>query len=33
LAELGEEEAARLSQRRLTVAALNDDLKRIATSS
>ena len=32
LAELGEEEAAHLSQRRLTVAALNDDLKRIASS-
>jgi XTP/dITP diphosphohydrolase len=30
LAELGEEEAARLSQRRLTVAALGDELKRIA---
>ena len=30
LAELGEEEAARLSQRRLTVEALGDDLKRIA---
>jgi XTP/dITP diphosphohydrolase len=30
LAELGEEEAARLSQRRLTVVALADDLKRIA---
>jgi XTP/dITP diphosphohydrolase len=30
LAELGEEEAARLSQRRLTVEALGDELKRIA---
>jgi len=30
LAELGEEEAARLSQRRLTVEALSEDLKRIA---
>jgi XTP/dITP diphosphohydrolase len=30
LAELGEEEAARLSQRRMTVAALGDDLKAIA---
>jgi XTP/dITP diphosphohydrolase len=30
LAELGEEEAARLSQRRLTVEALSDDLNRIA---
>jgi XTP/dITP diphosphohydrolase len=30
LAELGEEEAARLSQRRLTVEALSDDLQRIA---
>jgi XTP/dITP diphosphohydrolase len=30
LAELGEEEAARLSQRRLTVEALANDLKRIA---
>ena len=33
LAELGEEEAARLSQRRLTVAALGDDLKRIAAGA
>ncbi len=32
LAELGEEDAARLSQRRLTVAALGDELKRIAAS-
>lgn len=32
LAELGEAEAAHLSQRRLTVAALADDLKAIATS-
>jgi XTP/dITP diphosphohydrolase len=31
LAELGEEEAARLSQRRLTVEALDADLKRIGT--
>ena len=33
LAELGEEEAAHLSQRRLTVAALGDDLKRIAAGA
>ena len=30
LAELGEEEAARLSQRRMTVEALRDELKRVA---